>query len=222
MGDSGMDNRFVTLGMIVIVVSIGFLVYGVVTGEPVITGSALAMVILGMVFTAIGLTYRDPLTGLLRVYSGILSTGLVKIYEDLGLLEESATRACFNGNLVHIVFSRKPVECEGIKPGVGVKSGVPYISLAGEPLSTGGEDLDTAIMRSGLAQYAVVMREGDTVTVDLRGTPFPGEPVGRRPLNLYQVIVPFLAASHYSSNIEVVEEDLGDDYYRAVLRVVGH
>lgn len=217
-----MDNRFVTLGVIVIVVSTGFLVYGVAIGEPVVTGSALSMIILGMVFTAVGLTYRDPLTSLLWTYSQTLSSGLVKIYEDLGLLEKSAVSACMSGEMVYIVFSRQPVSCEDVKPGLGVSAGVPYLALAGRPFETGGEDLDAAIMKSGLAQYALVTREGDAVTVDLRGTHNASVHTGRRPLSLYQVLIPLIVASYYSSNVVVVDEDLGDDYYRAVLRVVGH
>lgn len=220
MGDLRVDSRFVTLGVTVIVVSTGFLVYGVVTGEPVITGSALSMIILGMVFAAIGLTYRDPLTGLLWAYGRILSSGLVKIYEDLGLLEESSISACVNGDLVYIVFSRKPFGCDGVKPGIGVRAGAPYLALSGEPLSTGGEDLDNIIMRSGLAQYAIVSKDGDVLKVDLRGISHPRESGLKRPLNLYQIIIPLLLASHYSSNVEILEEDLGDDYYRAIFKVV--
>ncbi|MEB3846102.1 MAG: hypothetical protein GSR83_03535 [Desulfurococcales archaeon] len=217
-----MDNRLVTLGVIIIVVSTGFLVYGAIIDEPEISGSALTMAILGMVLSAIGLTYRDPLTGLLKVYSNILSSPLVRIYEDLGLIDGSYTVACYSRDLVHVVFSRKTLRCEKVKPGVGVMEETPYIAFAGKPLETGGDDLDTFIMKSGLAQYAVVSKEGETVTVDLRGTLFPEDLGGKKPLNLYQVMVPFFVASHYSSDIEVVDEDLGQGYYKAVFKVMNH
>ncbi len=215
-----MDTRLITLGVMIIVVSTGFLVYGAMTGAEIVTGSALASMIPGLVFTVIGLTYRDPVVNILSRYASTLSSGLVKTYEDLGLLDNPSIKACYSKDSIWIVFSREPIECGNLKPGLGVEKNVPYLSLYARPIEVAEEDLSTVLMRNGLAHYAMVTRDEDRVVVDLHGTLNPSISGGRAPLNLYQVLIPLYVASYYSRHVMLAEEELGEDYYKAVFEVV--
>ena len=218
MGDINLDNRLVALGAVILVVSTGFLAYGLLASYPQLSGSALSSAILGMVFMAIGLTYRDPLSSLLSTYSKTITVPLVKLVEDLGLINGGTIQACVSEDSVTIVYTGKTLPCDRVKPGLGVVDQTPYIALKSDrPILE--EDLETALSKTGIAQTVLVTNKGKTVTVELHGLP-PSMKGELKPLNPYQVITPTYTAVHLGKNIRLEEEEYGEDYYRAVYGVI--
>jgi hypothetical protein len=218
MGDYGLDNRLVALGAVILVISMGFLAYGLLASYPQLSGSALSSAILGMVFMTIGLTYTDPLSSLLSIYNKTISVPLVKLVEDLGLISGGTLQACVSEDTVTIVYARKTLPCRKIKPGLGIVDQTPYIALKSQaPLLT--EDLEGALSKTGIARAVLVRNTGKNITIELHGLPL-GIEGELKPLNLYQVVIPIYTATYLGENIRLEEEEYGEDYYKAVYGVI--
>ncbi len=216
-----MDARFIALGVSLLMVSVGFTIYGIISGLDMLTGVALSTAVLGGTLAVIGVTYRDPFTEAVRVYSDVLSSPLVKIVEDLGLLSKGVVQSCVDEGRVYVLLAEKPVRpCRGLAPGLGFNGESVYLSFLLQYPSYEGLELDELLMNQGLAQLADVKRGGGSILVELRGLRRELLREEWRPINPYRLLVPAYASALYGWNYIVSREEWSEDHYRAELRVL--
>lgn len=215
-----MDARLIVLGVSILIISSGFLVYGLLTTNSLLSGSALSSSILGLVFMSIGLTYRDPVSEVMKMYSKILSSALVKTFEDLGYVSKRTTFTCMKSGKLYLIFSENKLPCKEIKPGFGVVKEVPYLALVSDIPTLEEEDLESVIMKTGLAQVAIFSKSNDKYAIELQGlrSGLLGDEI--KPLNPYQILIPLLVSSYIRTNIIIEEEEVSHNAYKAVMRVI--
>lgn len=214
-----MDARLVALGVAIIAVSSGFAAYSLYAGMGSAAGASLSAIVFGGVLAAIGYTYRDPLSDAVLRYSSSISSVLLKVYEDMGLLGGESLRACLKDGKVLVVFSKKPVSCSEVEPGIGVSEASPYMAIPSEVASEGG-DPQQAISELGFSERVSVKRSGESVSVELIGVKKELLGGGWRPLNPVQVLIPAYLSSSLGVSLERVEEEFAGGVYRAEFRVI--
>ena len=212
-----MDTRLVALGASIIASATILGLYGWVSSSSQALGVAFSLAVLGFTVLVMGASHQEPLSEALQDYSTMLGKTLLGIYEDLGLVGAGIVQGCVQGDTVYLVFSRKPLGCDNIAPGVGVEKGISYIAVAAGPREEvpGLEELAT---RLGLARTVLVEEEGASVVVEVV-QPSQALLGGEwAPLNPVQLLVLASATARYGRIVVEGQEYLGD-LYRVRLRV---
>lgn len=215
-----MDTRLVTLGVGVTIISVGFTIYGLITSNNSLAGVSLSTLVLGLTLATLGLTYSDPLSEALNNYSKLLSSALIKVYEDLGLINEVVMRTCFKDGVTYVIFSKSMLPCSDVSPGLGVVKGVPYIAFSLNNLTVEAEDLEAALTKFGIANAVSVKEEAGELVVELRGVRKDLISGGWRPLNPVQVLLPAYITSYLRKGVAVTKQEFVEGLYRVRLKVV--
>jgi len=215
-----MDVRLAALGVVLLVASLGLLLYSLNAGLQSVAGVALSTSVLGGVVAALGITYRDPLGVALLRYSQSLNKVLTKVYEDLGLLERETLQTCRAEDGVLVVYTQKRVPCREVRPGVGLAGQVPYITVHVSKPAPETSDPQEALRELGLADVVRVYRSEGEVIVELVGV--RRELVGGewRPINPVQVLTAAILASAVGADLVREEEEYTGDVYRARFTVI--
>jgi len=215
-----MDVRLASLGIVLLIASLGLLLYSLNAGLQSVAGVALSTSVLGGVVAALGITYRDPLGVALLQYSRSLNKVLTKVYEDLGLLERETLQVCRAEDGVLVVYTQKRVPCREVRPGVGLAGQVPYIAVHIRGPVSEASDPQEALRELGLADIVRAYRSENEVVVELVG--IRRELVGGewRPINPVQVLTAAMLASAVGASLVREEEEYTGDLYRARFRVI--
>ena len=213
-----MDARFVALGNTIIVVSAILIAYSLMTGAGQLLGVAFSTSILGVVVLVVGVSYHEPLSESLQIYSRSLHSALVRIHEDLGFTGSSLVEGCRDGDRVYIVFSRKPIPCDRLSPGLGSSQGQPYLALLVEGFNL--SNIYELVARYGVAGSITVSRRNNRISVDVvrpSRNLFSGE---WAPLNLLQILVVSGIVKHYGVDIVVEKQEYSGEVYHVECRVL--
>ncbi len=137
-----MEYRYLVLGVNLILASVLVLIYGLVNAEPRIIGVAISIGLMGSVATVLGFSSAEPSAELLRMHSMIVEKAVVKLLEDLDLLNSNPLMVTAEG-VQYLIYCRNTVPKEFV-PGVGVNKGMPYLAIE-VSLSLGDVELQMSV-----------------------------------------------------------------------------
>jgi hypothetical protein len=218
---SSMDTRYVILGLSILSIMAGFIIYGLYTGMESLIGVALSLAVLGGVFVTVGYTYHDPLSDVLLKYSDLISQVVLKIYEDLELLGREKIHTCLRNDGVLVVYARNNIPCSDVEPGFGLYRNTPYIAFLLKKEGIESSEPREVISSLGLADNVVVFRDEKHVSINLSRLRKELLRDGWKPLNPIQVLVPAYLSLSIGSDLVCEKEEFNEGIYRAVYRVVG-
>lgn len=215
-----MDVRLVILGIGLLITSAGFTIYALYMGISSLAGVSLSIAVLGGVFVTIGYTYRDPLGNVLLRYNSLVLTILLKIYEDLELLNRENIQICKMDNDVLVVYSRGSIPCREAKPGLGLVNNSPYMAFLFRETSPETVDPIQIINELGLANNVSIYRSGDRIVVELIGIRRELVEDGWKPLNPIQILVPAYLSLALGNSLVRESEEFSEGVYRATFKVI--
>lgn len=226
-----MELRYLLTGISIIAITFVFSVYGVMARDSRAIGVSLSLMILGVMFLAIGATYTRILEELLKQYSRDLDVFTTKVLEDMGVVSSNRTRLCLRDSLV--VFSEKSISCGSLMTGVGIKHDTFYVAIPiantlqaisriiEEERSLANAVKKFVIDTCGLCRALSVSREGDIIAVEMHDlTDLSRKTIGY-PINVVRIGVIATVAVHLRTDVEVVEEVITTNSYRLKVRVEG-
>jgi len=215
-----LDVRLVAIGVSLLALSTGFLIYALSTNMQVVAGASLSVAVLGGVIATLGFTYRDPLSTAMLQYSRSLSQVLLKLYEDLELLSGEVLQTCRVEDGVLVVYAQRAVPCSEVKPGIGLAEQTPYIAFHVKESVAEPSDPQHVVRELGLADTVLVQSSSSEVYVELvrvRRELLGGE---WRPFNPVQLLVAAYLTLALGSNLVRLSEEFSGGLYRVRFRVV--
>ncbi len=228
-----MEVRYVAIGSSVTAVAATFLGFGIVTGEQVVAGVSISSLVLGITILALGLTYVEPATELMRYYGSDLSALTSRFLEDLGIAGRHVLRTCFVDGGIVAVYSRKPLGCKGVRVGLGVSGGNPYLGVPVEGIASSLSPPANPGVMEGLTDYlrdhliksfrlcrdvTVTAGDGGVLRIELRLNEM-GRQLLRSPVNLVRLAAVVAVSKYFGRNVEVVDEVVTGGTYLMTLRL---
>ncbi|MEM0361253.1 MAG: hypothetical protein QXH57_00340 [Sulfolobales archaeon] len=223
-----MDLRYVVSGAIIISTSITFILYSITSNAELVLGPSLAILTLGIVVLTSGLSFREPLTEVLKLYANDLSRIISKVLEDSGLLGTHKLRVCLNE--LKVVLSSKIVKCSETSLGFGLAGDTPYLALPVDLSRLGitevvGDDLreflsEVISRRLKICRSVKVISSDDEYVIELNTVNETIYDLLKVPLNYLKVVVAVLTAKFLSREVELVDEELVGSNYVIKLKVI--
>ena len=229
-----MEYRYLLAGINISLVSIVFIVFGIFSGNSIVLGVSLSMLILGILLTTIGLTYVPPLHDLLKTYSNDLTVFANKLLEDSGLVSSHEIRICYSKDIIQAVFANGAIDCGKVLPGIGIVNNVSYISFPVKDIvsvleteySIGeGVDLrdylkDILVNRYVVSRDIIVDRENGVFKIELWSLTKDARDLLNKPINPIRIIVPVFVSRFFEKNIIVIDEEIVGNNYIIKMKVV--
>ncbi len=171
-----MEARLVIAGANILAASGVALAYSLVTGAEGLLGVSLSVAVLGFIVIAYGMTYGESVVGLMQDYSRTLTELLVKLLEDMNLLDAKPVAVYKDGRVVLVVSRDDISRDDPPPPGVGVWRGKPYVAVSLDKLaqqaiaSEAPGDAASEIRRTlsevyGITGSVIVERHGEVYEV---------------------------------------------------------
>ncbi|MEM1541153.1 MAG: hypothetical protein QW101_00315 [Ignisphaera sp.] len=227
-----MENRYIIIGLAIISISSLFIVYGVLISNDRVIGVSLSILVVGVVSTAVGTTYREPLEEMLEHYIHDLNLFYTSVLEDTGIVGSHKIKLCLEDRV--IVFSERVIPCSrNISVGVNMLDRVPYIAL---PITNildyiskvVGESSDVVdgfrkifIDTSYLCREVAITKENDTISIELSKLSEKALEMMKTPINIIRVYVLTLLAHHFKNDIEIVDEVITAESYKIIAKILG-
>ena len=229
-----MEYRYVITGASIIAISTVFMIFSLLTSNNVVLGISLSTLVLGVVLLALGLTYIEPVSELMRYYVSDLDIFTTRILEDMGIASNYRFKVCFNEGRVFAVFTNGGIKCSDINLGVGIIGDSAYVAI---PLTNVVSRIDKLLEASrpelidyvrevlvstyGICRDVRVRRESDLVTVELILMSREAKQLMKTPINPPRMTTLSALARYFNSSVEIVEEDIVGDNYVLKVKIVG-
>ena len=229
-----MEYRYVITGASIIAISTVFMIFSLLTGNNVVLGISLSTLVLGVVLLALGLTYIEPVSELMRYYVSDLDIFTTRILEDMGIASNYRFKVCFNEGRVFAIFTNGGIKCSDINLGVGIIGDSAYVAI---PLTNVVSRIDKLLEASrpelidyvrevlvstyGICRDVRVRRESDLVTVELILMSREAKQLMKTPINPPRMTTLSALARYFNSSVEIVEEDIVGDNYVLKVKIVG-
>lgn len=223
-----MDLKYVISGAVITLTSTIFILYSVISDAELVLGPSLATLTVGIVVLTSGLSFREPLTEVLKLYVNDLNRIISKVLEDSGLLGTHRLRICLND--LKVILSSKVVRCSETSLGFGLVSDTPYLAL---PIDLSrlditevvGDDLreflgEVLSRRLKICRSVRVFSYDDGYVIELNRVNEVVYDLLKVPLNYLKVVTAVLTAKFLGKEVEVVDEGLIGGNYVVRLRVV--
>jgi len=226
-----MENRYIIVGLAIISVSSLFIIYGVLTNNDRVMGVSLSILVVGVVSTAVGITYREPLGEMLEHYIHDLDLFYSSILEDVGIVGSHKIKLCLEDRV--IVFSERIIPCRNISVGVNMINRVPYIAL---PITNildyiskvVGESSDVVdgfrklfVDTSYLCREISLTKENNIISIELSKLSEKALEMMKTPVNVIRVYVLTLLVHHFRNDVEIVDEIVTAESYKIIAKILG-
>lgn len=230
-----MDYRYVVVGVNIIALSIGFIIFALLEKLELVLGISLSVLLLGIIVLSIGLTYIEPLDKLYRTAYRIISLMFIKILEDSNLIYNNVIRTCLSDKNL-LLISHQGINCRDIYPGIGVLDGKPFIAIPLSLLSPAFLEYGTishldeyeleSIIRSNILHAYNMGRdvkvniEKDDLFITFYGLRREVIDIVKKPINPIKVLIVAIVSAYIGREIVLKGNEIIEDNYTVHLKVV--
>lgn len=223
-----MENRFILVGLTILVVSIIFIVYGLVVTSDRTVGVALSIAVVGIVFVFTGVGYGEPAEHMLNQYAEDLNMFLTRVIEDMGIPDRHRVKLCYLQKI--FCLSEGGIPCNNIVQGIGMVNSIPYVAISAEHILNFlsniaiQEDLVDKFKRifidiAAVCRGIAITKQDNVFLVEFVDLTDKGFNYIKTPINLVKLYTIALLAQHFGRDVEVIEEIISQESYKIKVRI---